>query len=93
MAAVGVAAAAVVALVVAAVVTRAATVEVRLAAVVVVVLLPFAFFASDYTLYDYWQYGLEPPPPGFEWVRVGPDALLVRPADGYVLDAVRDLFY
>jgi Ni/Co efflux regulator RcnB len=55
--------------------------------------LPGSFFISDYVLYNYWAYGLEPPPPGFEWIRVGPDALLVQDGSGYILDAVRDLFY
>ena len=55
--------------------------------------LPFAFLASDYTLYQYWVYGLPAPPPGYHWIRVGPDALLVRYGDGYVLDAVYGIFY
>lgn len=55
--------------------------------------LPGAFFGAQYALYDYYNYGLPQPPPGFEWVRVGPDALLVRPADGYILDAARGLFF
>jgi Ni/Co efflux regulator RcnB len=55
--------------------------------------LPAPFFADNYTLYDYWDYGLPAPPYGFEWVRVGADALLVRPVDGYILDVARDLFW
>lgn len=55
--------------------------------------LPGAFLAPDYTLWDYWVYGLPAPPPGFHWIRVGPDALLVRYDDGYVLDAAYGLFY
>jgi Ni/Co efflux regulator RcnB len=55
--------------------------------------LPAPFFADNYTLYDYWDYGLPQPPPGFEWVRVGGDALLVRPVDGYILDVAHDLFW
>lgn len=55
--------------------------------------LPFVFLAPDYTLYDYWVYGLPAPPPGYHWIRVGPDALLVRYGDGYVLDAVYSIFY
>jgi Ni/Co efflux regulator RcnB len=55
--------------------------------------LPGAFLAPDYTLWDYWVYGLPAPPPGFHWIRVGPDALLVRYGDGYVLDAAYGLFY
>lgn len=55
--------------------------------------LPSPFFSNNYTLYDYWNYGLSAPPYGFEWVRVGDDALLVRPADGYILDVARNLFW
>jgi Ni/Co efflux regulator RcnB len=33
------------------------------------------------------------PPPGYHWIRVGPDALLVRYGDGYVLDVVYGIFY
>jgi Ni/Co efflux regulator RcnB len=51
------------------------------------------FLAQNYTLYQYWTYGLPAPPPGFHWIRVGPDALLVRYGDGYVLDAAYGLFY
>ncbi len=55
--------------------------------------LPAPFFADNYTLYDYWDYGLPTPPYGFEWVRVGADALLVRPVDGYILDVAHNLFW
>ena len=55
--------------------------------------LPSVFLGQDYTLYDYWTYGLPAPPAGFHWIRVGPDALLVRYGDGYVLDAAYGLFY
>jgi Ni/Co efflux regulator RcnB len=51
------------------------------------------FLTQDYTLYQYWTYGLPAPPPGYHWIRVGPDALLVRWSDGYVLDAAYGLFY
>lgn len=55
--------------------------------------LPGPFFISDYVIYDYWDYGLPAPPYGFEWVRVGADALLVRPVDGYILDVAHNLFW
>ena len=54
--------------------------------------LPGPYFTSDYVIGDYWDYGLQAPPPGFEWMQVGNDALLVRPSDGYVLDVAHDLF-
>ncbi len=55
--------------------------------------LPSPFFVSDYVIADYWDYGLPAPPYGFEWVRVGADALLVRPVDGYILDVAHNLFW
>jgi Ni/Co efflux regulator RcnB len=55
--------------------------------------LPDPFISDQYVIYDYYDYGLPQPPPGFEWVRVGPDALLVRPYDGYILDVARGLFF
>lgn len=55
--------------------------------------LPAPFFGGDYVIGDYWDYGLPAPPYGFEWVRVGADALLVRPVDGYILDVAHNLFW
>ncbi len=55
--------------------------------------LPGVFLAPDFFLGSYWTYGLPAPPPGYHWIRVGPDALLVRYGDGYVLDAVYGIFY
>jgi Ni/Co efflux regulator RcnB len=55
--------------------------------------LPGPYFEREYVLYDYWSYGLPQPPAGFEWLRVGSDALLVRPVDGYILDVAQDLFW
>jgi Ni/Co efflux regulator RcnB len=55
--------------------------------------LPFVFLAPDYTLYQYWDYGLPAPPPDYHWIRVGPDALLVRYGDGYILDVVYGIFF
>ena len=37
--------------------------------------------------------GLPAPPPGYHWIRFGPDALLVRYGDGYVLDGAYGIFY
>jgi len=55
--------------------------------------LPGVFLAPDFFIGSYWSYGLPAPPPGYHWIRVGPDALLVRYGDGYVLDAVYGIFY
>jgi Ni/Co efflux regulator RcnB len=36
---------------------------------------------------------LEPPPPGFQWVRYGPDLLLVNVVTGQVADVAYGVFY
>ena len=55
--------------------------------------LPGVFLSSSYFIGSYWTYGLPAPPAGYHWIRVGPDALLVRYGDGYVLDAAYGVFY
>jgi len=54
--------------------------------------LPLFFIASPYIV-DWEWIGLPPPPPGYEWVRYGPDALLVNRFTGPVLDVVYGVFY
>jgi Ni/Co efflux regulator RcnB len=41
---------------------------------------------------DYWLFGLEIPPAGYEWVRVGADALLVNIVDGEILQVEYGVF-
>jgi Ni/Co efflux regulator RcnB len=55
--------------------------------------LPPLFLARDYWYADWATLGLAPPPPGAEWVRYGPDLLLVDVTTGQVLDVVYDAFY
>jgi Ni/Co efflux regulator RcnB len=55
--------------------------------------LPGLFLGPDYFIGSYWLYGLPAPPPGYHWIRYGPDALLVRYGDGYILDVVYGIFY
>jgi Nickel/cobalt transporter regulator len=55
--------------------------------------LPPVFLAPDYYYADWAALGLDPPPPGTEWVRYGPDLLLVDVTSGQVLDVVYDVFY
>lgn len=55
-------------------------------------ILPRIFWAPDYLLSDYWLFGLDMAPMGYEWVRYGPDALLVDVDDGQVVQAVYGLF-
>ncbi|MDR2881759.1 MAG: RcnB family protein [Azoarcus sp.] len=54
--------------------------------------LPVVFWTDDYYLTDYWLFGLEVPPVGYEWVRYGSDALLVNLTDGEILQSVYDVF-
>jgi Ni/Co efflux regulator RcnB len=55
-------------------------------------ILPRLYWAAPYILADYWLFALEVPPAGFEWVRVGNDALLVNTASGEVLQAEYGVF-
>jgi Ni/Co efflux regulator RcnB len=49
--------------------------------------MPSLFLAPTY-YYAYWAtLGLQPPPPGFQWVRYGPDLLLVNVNTGNAVDA------
>jgi Ni/Co efflux regulator RcnB len=54
--------------------------------------LPRGYFAASYLLADYWLFALEVPPAGYEWVRVGNDALLVSTDTGEVLQAEYGVF-
>jgi len=55
--------------------------------------LPRGWFAPDYWVEDFWDYDLPYPPPGFHWVRVGDDALLVDDYSGRILQIVSDIFW
>ena len=55
--------------------------------------LPPIFFTPDYYYADWSALGLDPPAPGYQWVRYGPDMLLVELDDGQVVDVVYDVFY
>jgi Ni/Co efflux regulator RcnB len=51
------------------------------------------FFLSERYYIDYDYIGLPPPLPGTEWVRYGPDALLVDVYTGRVIDVAYGVFY
>lgn len=51
------------------------------------------YFGQRYWINDYGRYQLGAPAYGTRWVRVGPDALLIRIRDGFILRAVRGLYY
>jgi len=55
--------------------------------------LPPIFLAPDYYFMDWAALGLPPPPPGDQWVRYGPDLLLVDVRNGEIVDVIYDAFY
>jgi Nickel/cobalt transporter regulator len=55
--------------------------------------LPPLFLTPDYFYPEWAQLGLEPPPPGAQWVRYGPDLLLVDVSTGQVIDTAYGVFY
>jgi Ni/Co efflux regulator RcnB len=56
-------------------------------------ILPYGWYGPDYRILEFWQFGLPEPPPGYYWVRVGYDALLVDDFDGRIVQVVRYLFW
>jgi Nickel/cobalt transporter regulator len=54
--------------------------------------LPPLFLAPAYYYADWATLGLDPPQPGFQWVRYGPDLLLVNVTTGEVVDTIYDAF-
>lgn len=56
-------------------------------------ILPPIFLAPDYHFMDWADLGLPPPPPGDQWVRYGPDLLLVDVSTGQIVDVIYDAFY
>ena len=55
-------------------------------------ILPRAYWGSQYILGDYWLFGLEVPPIGYEWVRSGSDALLIDVNSGQILQVEYGVF-
>jgi len=55
--------------------------------------LPAIFLTQAYFYADWGALGLPPPDPGFQWVRYGPDLLLVNVATGQVVDVIYGVFY
>jgi hypothetical protein len=56
-------------------------------------ILPGLFLSQGYFIGNWAAYGLGPPPPGLQWVRYGPDALLVNVYTGQVVDTVYGVFW
>ena len=55
--------------------------------------LPHGWYGQSEWLLDPWTYDLPLPPPGFDWVRVGDDAVLIDRFNGRVIQVVRYLFW
>jgi Ni/Co efflux regulator RcnB len=55
--------------------------------------IPALLLVSTYFLTDYSNYGLEPAPYGYVWVRDGSDAVLVDRETGEVIQVQYDIFY
>jgi hypothetical protein len=55
-------------------------------------ILPPLFLAPAYYYGDWATLGLDPPMPGFQWVRYGPDLLLVNITTGEVVETIPDAF-
>ncbi len=56
-------------------------------------LIDRAFWGQRYWINDWGSYRLSAPYAGTRWIRVGPDALLIRIYDGRVVRAVRGIYY
>jgi Ni/Co efflux regulator RcnB len=57
------------------------------------VTLPSLFLSSAYYYNNFAMLGLEPPPPGYRWVRYGPDLLMVEVFTGRIVDVIYGAFY
>jgi hypothetical protein len=55
--------------------------------------LPPLFVVPAYYYSGWAALGLPPPQPGFQWVRYGPDLLLVNVTTGQVVETVYSTFY
>jgi hypothetical protein len=55
--------------------------------------LPALFLTPNYFIGNWGGYGLAPPPYGCNWVRYGPDALLVNIYTGQILEVVHGVFW
>lgn len=55
--------------------------------------LPFQYYRRDYWLTNFLVFGLFSPPPGYVWVRFGPDALLIDEYTGEIVQVRYNMFY
>lgn len=55
--------------------------------------LPRHFYGRNFWLSNFLIYGLFAPPPGYVWVRYGPDALLIDEYTGEIVQIRYNMFY
>jgi Ni/Co efflux regulator RcnB len=55
--------------------------------------LPRHYYVRNFWLTNFLFYGLFTPPPGYIWVRYGPDALLIDEYTGEIVQVQYDIFY
>jgi Ni/Co efflux regulator RcnB len=55
--------------------------------------LPWGWFDQSFWIMDFYDYDLPAPPYGYEWIRVGPDAVLVDLNSGMVVETMYGAFY
>jgi len=56
-------------------------------------ILPRGWYGPDYFIDDFLDFDLPYPPPGYEWVRVGDDALMIDEYTGRIVQVVRGIFW
>jgi Ni/Co efflux regulator RcnB len=56
-------------------------------------IVPRGWYGFQYYIDDWWSYGLPVPPVGYEWTRIGDDAVLVDTFTGRIVQVVYDLFW
>jgi Ni/Co efflux regulator RcnB len=55
--------------------------------------LPSVFIIDNYFIDDWYDFGLYQPQYGYEWIRVGADALLVDVSTGQIVDEAPGVYY
>lgn len=55
--------------------------------------LPLLFLSPAYYFNNWAMLGIQPPPPGYRWVRFGPDLLLVDSHTRYIAYVIHNVFY
>jgi Ni/Co efflux regulator RcnB len=53
---------------------------------------PQQFWLQQYFINNFADFGLQPPPPGYQWVRFGPDLMLVNMGSGAIAQVAYGAF-